>query len=67
MTVSELIAELQKMPPSLPVKVEAYKPDGPDGPGVGAACTPNHVEGLHNEIVGDYAVIWALVDEPVSD
>lgn len=62
MTVAELIAELQKLSGEMPVKVEAYRPDGPHGPGAGAACTPNFVEGLHNEAVGDYAVIWALID-----
>lgn len=62
MTVAQLIAELQKLPPDVPVKVEAYCPDSADGPGAGAACTPNHVEGLKNELVGEYAVIWALVD-----
>lgn len=39
MTVGEMIAELGKLPRDIPVKVEGYTPDGPDGPGEGAVMS----------------------------
>lgn len=62
MTVAELIAELSKQPQDVPVKIEGYYPDTPDGPGAGAAFTPNHIQSLRNEDTGVYAVIWAIGD-----
>lgn len=62
MTVAEMIAELQKLPPDIPVKVEGYAPDTPDSIGAGAVFVPNHIEGLHNEIIGGFAVIWAQIE-----
>lgn len=62
MTVAEMIAELKKLPPDIPVKVEGYVPDTPSNVGEGAVFIPNHIEGLHNEIIGDFAVIWAQIE-----
>lgn len=63
MTVAELISELQKLPPDIPVKVEGYAPDTADSVGAGAVLVPNHVEGLRNEIIGEFAVIWAMIEQ----
>lgn len=59
MTVAELIAELQKMPPDAPVKIEGYYMETADSESSGAVFTPNTVEALSNEVTGVFAVIWA--------
>lgn len=63
MTVGEMIAELQKLPPELPVKVEGYAPDTADSIGAGAVFVPNTIEALTNEITGPFAVIWAMIED----
>lgn len=62
MTVAELIAELKKLPPDIPVKVEGYAPDTANCVGAGAVFAPQFVEGHTNEITGEIAVIWAMIE-----
>lgn len=46
MTVAEMIAELLKLPPDAPVKVEGYVPASPSNIREAAVFTPNHIECL---------------------
>jgi hypothetical protein len=63
MTVKEMIAELQKLPPDARVVIEGYE-KGVDDP-QGGLLNPEMVEGLQNEVYGVRAVIWAsIVTEP---
>lgn len=64
MTVAEMIAELQKLPPEARVVIEGYAKGTDDAGSTGGLLNPEHVEGLANELTGVRAVIWAsLVDE----
>lgn len=63
MTVGELIAQLEKLPRDIPVKIEGYVADGPDCEASGAVFTPNAVEALHNDVIGNFAVVWASIDD----
>ena len=63
MTVAELIAELQKLPPDVPVVVEGYEKGMEGADAFGACLNPEHVEGMKNEITGVRAVIWASLGD----
>ena len=57
MTVGELIAQLQKLPLDLPVKIEGYTSYAPDS---GRPFIPIHI-GLRNE-TRPFGVIWAATE-----
>jgi hypothetical protein len=62
MTVSEMIAELQKLPADARVVIEGYAKSTEDCNGL---LNPEMIEGLVNEVYGVRAVIWAsIVTEP---
>lgn len=62
MTVAEMIEELQKLPPDIPVKIEGYVPASPSNVFEAAVFMPNRIECLRNEITGEFAVIWAEIE-----
>ena len=57
MTVAEMIAELQKLPPGIPVKVEGYVPNTPSNIFEAAVFTPHRID-----VVGEFAVIRAMIE-----
>lgn len=64
MTVSEMIAELEKLPGDLPISIEGYQAHTEEP---GCEYIPQSVEGLQNGEGRKVVVIWASLGhvEPV--
>jgi hypothetical protein len=56
MTVIELIAELEKLPPDAPVVIEGYAKHSDD---YSVMLNPEMAEATSNEVEGVRAVVWA--------